>query len=111
MFMSICLKCYGLDPCHYLSSPGLSWDTMLKMTEVELELISEIAMYLFIEKDLIAKRFSKANNKYMKSYDNKSSSKYMMYLDANNLCGWAMSQYLPCCEFKWLIEKKLISSV
>ena len=85
--MSICLKCYGLDPCHYLSSPGLSWDTMLKMTEVELELIPEIAMYLFIEKDLIAKRFSKANNKYMKSYDNKRSSKYMMYLDANNLCG------------------------
>ena len=63
---------------------------MLKMTEIELELISDIDMHLFIEKEMrggisyIAKRFSKANNKYMKSYDNKKPSKYIMYLDANN---------------------------
>ena len=60
------------------------------MTEIELELISDIDMHLFIEKEMrggisyIAKRFSKANNKYMKSYDNKKPSKYIMYLDANN---------------------------
>ena len=44
-----CLKYYGLDPCHYLSSPGLSWDAMLKMTKVELEKISDADMHLFIE--------------------------------------------------------------
>ena len=69
-----CLKLYGLHPCHYFSSPGLSWDAMLKMTSVKLEKISDIDKYLFIEKGLrgaisyIAKRYAKANNKYMKKY-------------------------------------------
>ena len=68
-FTDICLKCYGWDPCHYFSSPGLSWDAMLKMTGVKLEKISDIDMYLFIEKGLkggisyIAKRHAKAINK------------------------------------------------
>ena len=66
-----CLKFYGLDLCHYFSSPGLSWDAMLKMTGVKLEKISDIDKYLFIEKgsrggiSYIAKRYAKANNKYM----------------------------------------------
>ena len=47
-----CLKFYELDPCHYCSSPGLSWDAMLKMTDVKLEKIFDIDMYLFIEKGL-----------------------------------------------------------
>ena len=50
-FISTCLEYYGLDPCHYFSSPGLSRDLMLKMTEIELELISDIDMYLFTEKE------------------------------------------------------------
>ena len=49
-FISTCLKYYELDPCHYFSSPGLSWDPMLKMTGIKLEKISNIDMYLFIEK-------------------------------------------------------------
>ena len=49
-FIGTCLKYYGLDPCHYFSSPGLSWDAMLKMTGIELEKISDIDKYLFIEK-------------------------------------------------------------
>ena len=51
-FIYTCLKFYGLDPCHYFSSPGLSWDAMLKMTGVKLEKISDIYKYLFIEKEL-----------------------------------------------------------
>ena len=50
-FIATCLKFYGLDPCHYFSSPGLSWDTILKMTGVKLEKISGIDKYLFIKKD------------------------------------------------------------
>ena len=51
-FIATCLKFYGLDPCHYFSSPGLSWDAMLRMTDVKLEKISDIDKYLFIEKGL-----------------------------------------------------------
>ena len=64
-FIGTCLKFYGLDPCHYFSSPGLSWNAMLKMTIIKLEKISDINKYLFIEKGLrggisyIAKRCAK----------------------------------------------------
>ena len=51
-FIDTFLKFYRLDPCHYFSSPGLSWDVMLKMTGVKLEKISDIDKYLFIEKGL-----------------------------------------------------------
>ena len=112
-FISTCFDYYELDPCHYFSSLGLSWDPMLKMTEIELDLISDNDMHLFIEKGMrgsisyIAKRYSKANNKYMESYDSSEESKFIMYLDANNLYGWAMSQYLRYNEFKWLNKKEI----
>ena len=50
-FIDTCLKFYRLDPCHYFSSPGLSWDAMLKMTDMRLEKIFDIDMYLFIKKE------------------------------------------------------------
>ena len=94
---------------------------MLKMTGIKLEIISDLDMYCFIEKAMrgdisyIAKIFHKANNKYMKSCDNSKPSKYIMYLDATNLYGWEMSQYLPYSEFKWIslneIDKFDVSSV
>ena len=82
-FINTCLEYYGLDPCHCFSSPGLSWDAMHKMTGIELELIPSIDMYLFIEKGMrggisyIAKRFSKANNKYIQFYDDIKPSKFI----------------------------------
>ena len=112
-FRKTCLQYYKLDPCHYFTSPGLSWDAMLKMTDIKLELMTDIDMFQFIEKGLrggisyIANRYGKANNKYMKEYDEKAPSKYIMYLDANNLYGWAMSQYLPTGGFKWLKQNKI----
>ena len=45
-FIDTCLKFYGLDPCHYFSCPGLSWEAMLKMTGVKLEKISLTSTYL-----------------------------------------------------------------
>ena len=107
-FISTCLKCYKLDPCHYFSVPGLSWDAMLKMTDVKLEKISDIDQYLFIEKgtrggvSYIAKRYAKANNKYMSDYESNKPSTFITYLDKNNLYGWAMSEYLPYGEFERL---------
>ena len=112
-FRKTCLKYYKLDPCHYFTSPGLSWDAMFKMTNIKLELMTDIDMFQFIEKGLrggisyIANRYGKANNKYMKEYDEMAPSKYIMYLDANNLYGWAMSQYLPTGRFRWMTQKQI----
>ena len=84
-FINVCYKNYGLDPCHYFTSPGLSWDASLKMTKVNIELITDIDMYLLFEKSLrggisiTPYRYAKANNKYMKDYNNNIDSSYISY--------------------------------
>ena len=106
-FRKTCLTYYGLDPPHYVTSPGLAWDAMLKNTKINLDLITDIDMQLFIEKGMrggisyIAHRHAEANNQYMKNYDPHKESSYIMYLDANNLYGWAMSLPLPYRNFRW----------
>ena len=105
-FRRTCKQYYKLDPYHYFTGPGLAWDAMLKMASIKLELMVDINMSQFIEKGMrggvscIIHRHGKANNKYMDGYDGKALSKYIMYLDANNLYGWAMSQHLPTGGFK-----------
>ena len=107
-FRKTCLQYYKLDPCHYFTSPGLSWNAMLKMTNIKLELMTDIDMFQFIEKGMrggvsyIANRYGKANNKYIKNYDVNEPSKYIIYQNMNNLYGWAMSQYLPTGGFRWM---------
>ena len=88
-------------------------------TSVKLEKISGIAKYLFIEKGsrgrifYIAKRYAKVNNKYMSVYDSNKSSKFITYLDKNNLYGWVMSEYLPYRESEWLqnVDKLDVMSI
>src|SRR5436190_22049564 len=107
-FRSVCLTNYGLDPAHYLTAPSLAWDAMLKLTDVTLDLISDYDMYLMIEKGIrggvsqCIKRYCKANNKYVKDYDPEKPENYILYVDANNLYGWALSQKLPYKGIVWL---------
>ena len=108
-FRNICMENYKLDPAHYFTSPGLTWDACLKMTDAKLKLLTDIDMLLMIEKgirggvSMISNRYGKANNKYMgKSFIDTMLSKYIIYLDANNLYGWAMSKPLPTHGFKWM---------
>ena len=111
MFLRIsqkkCLINYKLDPCHYYTAPGLAWDACLKETKQELHLLTDYDMLMF-EKGIrggithISKRYAKANNKYMKDFDETKPSTYIQYLDANNLYGYAMSQKLPTHGFKWI---------
>ena len=113
-FRKTCLTYYKLDPLHYITSPGLAWDAMLKMTGINLELITDIDMQLFIEKGLrggisyIAHRHAEANNKYMKNFDIDKLISFLMYLDANNLYGWAMSKPLPYGNFRWVNADSVI---
>ena len=100
-FRNNSLKNCGLCPSHYLSAPGSSWDAILKMTKIKLELMADPDMYILFEKGArggvycISNGCNKANNKYLKSYDPKQESKHFIYLDANNLYGYAMSKFLP----------------
>ena len=113
-FRNICLKNYELDPAHYYTAPGLAWDAALKVTDVNLELLSDIDMLLMVEKgirggvSMVSNRYSKANNKYMgNKFNSNEPSKYIQYLDANNLYGWAMSKPLPTHGFKWMNQYEL----
>ena len=105
------LKNYGLCPSQYLNAPALSWDAMLNMTKVELELIPDPDMYMLFEKDTrgevsyISNRYSKSNNKFLKSFDPKIELKRIIYLDTNNLHGYAMSKFLPTSGIKRVDSK------
>ena len=118
-FRKTCMKNYGLDPAHYYTSPGLNWDALLKHTKINLELLTDYNMYLFIEKGMKGgistemQRYSKANNSYLHDYDPEKETSYILYLDANNLYGGAMSQPMPVGRFRWTrgfpTEKEIMS--
>ena len=111
--LEICFDIYELDPTYFVSAPGLAWQDYLKKTKVELELLTDCDVILMIEKGIrggicqASHRYVKANNPYMKNYDRNIESSYIVYLDANNLYGWAMSQKLPVNDFKWIKKEEL----
>ena len=86
---------------------------MLNTTKDELDLTSDAEMYLLFEEGKrggvshISKGYSKANNKYLKSYDPKQQSKHITYLDANNLHGYAMHKFFPAAGFRLLDPKRV----
>ncbi|CAG2198944.1 unnamed protein product [Mytilus edulis] len=104
---------HKLDPAHYFTSPGLSYDAMLKCTGVRLELLSDPDMLMMFENAtrggvaMISHRHGKANNPYMKNFDSSQPTKYLTYLDANNLYGWAMVQSLPTGDFEWVEPEEI----
>ena len=108
-FRNICIKNYKLDPAHYFTAPGLAWNAVLKVFEVELELLSDTDTLLMVEKgvrggvSMISNRYGKSNKKYTgDKYNPNEPTKYITYLDANNLYGWAMSKPLPTHNFNWM---------
>ena len=107
-FRDKCTEIYELDPAHFLSAPGLAWQAYIKKTKIKLELLTDIDMLLMVEKGIrggicqAIHRYAKANNKYMNNHDKSIISSFLMYLDANNLCGWAMIQKCPVDGFKWV---------
>ena len=115
-FRGVCLKNYELDPVHYYTVPGLAWDAALKFTKIKLDTVHDIEMHQFLESgmrggiSIITHRYAKGNNAHLKDHDlEKKPILYIIYLDANNLYGYAMIQFLPTGEFKWVSEQELAS--
>ena len=105
-FRRICLEYYSLDPLHYYTTPGFAWDAALRMPRVDLQLITDANMYNFVENSIrscisvISTRYARANNtSFPGTYDAHLPRQDLIYLDANNLYGWAMSQFLPTHGF------------
>ena len=107
-FIKTCIKYYSLDPCHYFSAPGLSWDAMLKITNVKLDKINDSDMHIFTERGMrggicvAIQKYCKANNEYCKDYDPNKPRTEIKYDDMNNIYGKAMMIYLPYGYFKWI---------
>ena len=112
-FRNLCLNQYKLDPCQYFTAPGLFWDAMLKVTDIELELLTDIDQHLFIENNIrggiamISNRYSQANNPYLNNYDSSKDTSYIISLDCNNLYGTSMEVVLPEKDFNFLTEEQI----
>lgn len=108
-FRKLMLKHFKLDPCFYITAPSMAYDAMLKFTNVNIELITDPNIFLMFEQSkrggfsgVCEQRYAKANNPYMKTYDNAKPNSYIVYVNANNLYGNAMSMKLPISDYQIL---------
>ena len=113
-FRKTCLKFYGLDPLHYYTPPGLAWDAALRMSRVDLQLLTDENMYTFVENSIrggismISTRHAQANNtSFPATYDTSLPRQDLIYLHANNLYGWEMPQSLPTHGFRFLQQEEI----
>lgn len=107
IFWKMCMTNYGLEPYHYFTSPGIAGDAMYKLSNAELELITDTEQYNFVEKGMrggisqISHHYAKVNNEKCPDYDSNQPRTEIKYYDAVNLYGYAMSQPFPTGDFKW----------
>lgn len=118
-FRNVCLANYGLDPLWYLTSPGLAFDSSLKVTGQKLDLLTDYNMLMMIQSGIrggittSVKRYAEACNSYVSSPEDlirnncEEIQRFLLYLDANNLYGWSMSEYLPTGGFQWVVFKRI----
>ena len=105
---------YGLNPAWYFSAPGVAWDAALKVAKIQLQLLSDSDRLLMIESGIrggiatISHHHAKANYEYMGTeFDPAKESKFISYLDANNIYGWVMSKQVPTSGFKLMTDDEL----
>ena len=96
----------GLDPLHFFSIPGLSWSSALKTMSRPLQLLDDATMYQFFESG-IRGGMTFVNKHRVTANDNTN----ILYIDINNLYGWALSYKLPCSEFTWIVDDQVLSNL
>ena len=112
-FRASTYKHFRLDPGHYVSAPSLSFDAMLRITRVKIDLLSDLDMYLFFCKGIrggmsgSSVRYAKANHQDMSDFDPQTNTSHLLSFDANNLYGHSLSQFLPISDFQWLTRDEI----
>lgn len=108
-FRDTCMREYELDPAHYISLPSLSFDAMLKCTQVQIELISNIDMFLWVEKSIrggmceVIQKYASSNNPYIpETYDSSKPESYITCFDVNSLYSTSMSEKLPIGDYEFI---------
>ena len=108
-FRNLSLKRYRLDPAHFNRAPALSRSAALLYTMVELEILTYPDMHLFFDKGMgggasqVATPWAQANHEGLgEKFNGEYKRSYIAMFDCNNQHGWAMSQYLPTGQFKWI---------
>ena len=89
---------YALDPVHNYSSPVLSWQAALLFTDIKKDLCIKEGIRGVLA--MISHQYARANAPGMENYNASKCDNYIMYFDAINLYGWAMSQPLSTLNFK-----------
>jgi hypothetical protein len=104
---------FGLDPVLYVSLPSYTFSAMMKFTNVQLECVPCVEMYNFFKKAIrgglsgVSTRYAKANNIYCREYNPDAPTTNIIGFDLNNLYGWALMNYLPKGNFKWMTKKDI----
>ncbi|XP_037921412.1 uncharacterized protein LOC119658218 [Hermetia illucens] len=112
-FRNVCKNIYGLDPCQYYTTPGLSWDAMLKITSIKLELLTDIEMHHFVKRGIrggitqCSHRHSTANNKYMKNYKEEDPSKYLIRFPMLNIVDFDVLNIAADSDIGYILEVDL----
>ena len=114
MFRTTCLEYYSLYPIHYYTIPGLAWDAAHRMSHVDMQLITDVDMYHFVENSIrgrismISIRHAQANSpSFPDRYDSSLPNQNLIYLDTNNLYGRAKSQFVPTHGFRFLQQYEI----
>ena len=107
-FRQTSIEFFNIDPPHHWSAPGLTWAAALKTTCIKLTLLADLDMLMMIEKGIrggltmVSKRHVIANNPEVPNYNPAKPKTHILYLDVNNLYGFAMIQRLPVRGFRWI---------
>ena len=116
-FRKMCMDYYGLEAAYYFSASSMSWDSALKMTGIELEIIDNEPQYTFFEQSIrggvsqISLRKATANTPKMENYDSSKPRVDLLYVDCCNLYGKSMCESLPTGNFRWKEPDFDVSSV
>ena len=112
-FRKLCLSIYQLDPVHFSTAPGLSWQACLKYTGIQLDILTDISMNLFIDAAMmggfsgVITQHSTANNPHLENWDPQLPLKFIALFDCNNQYGAAMQELLPYGSFEWVEREDL----